>query len=131
VIDVRLTKLEVAVMNALWDLGPSPIRDIHRALPGKRQPAYTTVQTIVYRLEAKNAVRRVSKIGGAHIFEALVSRQAAEGTLIDELVSLFGGRSQPVVAHLIDTGQLTAEDLDAARKRLAELSRRKKKGERS
>ena len=124
---MRLTRLEVAVMEALWELGPAPIREIHKAFTGHPRPAYTTIQTIVYRLEAKKAVRRVRKIGGAHIFQAAVSRSAAQGTLIDELVSLFGGRSQPVVAHLVDTGRLTKDDLKAAEKRLAELTRRKRK----
>ena len=124
---MRLTKLELVVMGALWELGPSPIREIHEAFAGGRRPmAYTTVQTIVYRLEAKKAVRRVKKIGNAHIFEAAVSRSVAQGRLIDELLSVFGGRSQPVMAHLIDTGKLTAEDLKVARRRLRDLARKEK-----
>jgi predicted transcriptional regulator len=113
-------------MDALWKLGPSPIREIHESLSGHRRPAYTTVQTVVYRLEAKKAVRRLKKIGNAHIFEPTVSKAAAQGTLIDELLSLFGGRPEPLVAYLVDSGRLTTEDLKAARKRLAELTRKDK-----
>src|SRR5215216_4621876 len=103
-------------MEALWGAGPSSIREIQEAMPEKQRPAYTTVQTMVYRLEGKKAIRRVKKIGNAHIFEAVVSRSAAHRRLIDELLAFFGGRSQPVVAHLIDTGKLTLEDVQDAEK---------------
>jgi len=112
----RLTKLELQIMEALWGAGPSSIREIQEAMPEKQRPAYTTVQTMVYRLEGKKAIRRVKKIGNAHIFEAVVSRSAAHRRLIDELLAFFGGRSQPVVAHLIDTGKLTLEDVQDAEK---------------
>lgn len=118
----RLTKLEHQVMDALWDRGPASVREIQEAFPEKDRPAYTTVQTMVYRLEAKKAIRRVKKIGNAHIFEALVSRTAAQRRLIDELLTFFGGRSQPVVAHLIDAGKLTLEDVQEAEQTLRRLT---------
>src|ERR671924_2299075 len=110
----RLTKLELQVMEALWSRGALSVREIQEAFPEKDRPAYTTVQTMVYRLEAKKAVRRTKKIGNAHIFEAVVSRAAAQRRLIDELLSFFGGRSQPVMAHLIEAGKLTLEDVQEA-----------------
>lgn len=118
---MRLTRFELRVMEALWAVGAASIREIQEAVEGTRRPAYTTVQTVVYRLEAKKAVRRVKKIGNAHIFEPAVTRAAAQSTLIDELLGAFGGRAQPVMAHLVETGKLTSADLDAARKRLREL----------
>ncbi len=111
-------------MDVLWTNGASSVREIQEALPAKRRPAYTTVQTIVYRLEAKGALRRTKKIGNAHIFEAAISRNAAQRRLIDELLSLFGGRSQPVMAHLIESGQLTLEDIQEAEKTLKKLARK-------
>jgi predicted transcriptional regulator len=109
-----LTKLEHQIMDALWTHGASSVREIQEQFPEKDRPAYTTVQTMVYRLEAKQAIRRVKKIGNAHIFEAVVSRDAAQRRLIDDLLSFFDGRIQPVVAHLIDTGKLTLEDVKQA-----------------
>ena len=110
-------------MEALWSLGASSIREIQEAFPAKRRPAYTTIQTTVYRLETKGALRRVKKISNAHIFEASVSRTAAQGRLIDELLGLFGGRTQPVMAHLIETGKLTLEDVLEAERMLKKLTR--------
>ena len=107
----RLTRLELQIMEALWTAGASSVREIQEAFPARDRPAYTTVQTMVYRLEAKGAVRRLNKIGNAHVFEAVVSRNAAQRRLIDELIDLFGGRSQPVVAHLIESGNLTMADV--------------------
>jgi predicted transcriptional regulator len=111
-------------MEALWSLGTSSVREIQEYFPAKTRPAYTTVQTMVYRLEAKKAVRRVKKIGNAHIFEALVSRQTAHRRLIDELLAFFGGRIQPVVAHLIDSGKLTLDDVHEAERTLRRLSKK-------
>jgi predicted transcriptional regulator len=111
-------------MRALWDRGAISIREIQEAFPERDRPAYTTVQTTVYRLETKNAVRRVRKISNAHIFEAVVSRNAAQGRLIDELLSVFGGRAQPVMAHMIETGKLTLEDVRQAEKTLRRLVRK-------
>jgi len=120
----KLSKLELQIMEALWKNGTSSIREIQEAFPEEERPAYTTVQTIVYRLEAKTAVRRVKKISNAHIFEATVSRNAAHGKLIDNLLGLFGGAAQPVMSHLIETGKLTLEDLKEAQKTLKELSKK-------
>ena len=103
-------------MDALWEQGPISIREIQTAFSGGDRPAYTTVQTMVYRLEGKKAIRRVKKVGNAHIFEAAISRQAAQRRLVDELLAFFGGRTQPVVAHLIESGKLTREDLRDAEK---------------
>jgi BlaI family penicillinase repressor len=122
----RLTKLELQIMEALWSVGASSIREIQEAFPAKGRPAHTTIQTTVYRLEAKGALRRVKKISNAHIFEASVSRNAAQGRLIDELLGLFGGRTQPVMAHLIETGKLTLEDVQEAEKTLKKLARKEK-----
>jgi BlaI family penicillinase repressor len=122
----KLTRLELQIMEALWDLGASSVREIQEAFPEKGRPAYTTVQTMVYRLEAKKAVRRVKKIGNAHIFDALISRGAAQRRLIDELLSLFGGRSQPIVAHLIESGKLTLDEVQEAEKTLRRLARKDK-----
>jgi predicted transcriptional regulator len=119
----KLSKLELKIMEALWTLGPSSVREIQESLPAKRRPAYTTVQTIVYRLEAKNALKRKKKIGNAHIFEAVISQTAARRKLIDDLLGLFGGRAQPLMAHLIESGQLTLADIEEARKALRETAR--------
>ena len=105
-------------MEALWSRGPCSVREIHNTFPAKKRPAYTTVQTMVYRLEAKRVLRRVKKIATANIFEASVSRDAAERRLIDDLLSLFGGRSRPIMAHLIQSGSLTIEDIREAEKAL-------------
>lgn len=120
----RLTKLEMQIMEALWSLGASSIREIQEAFPERKRPAYTTIQTTVYRLEGKGALRRTKKISNAHIFEASVSRDAAQGRLIDELLGLFGGRTQPVMAHLIETGRLTLDDVQEAEKALRKLARK-------
>jgi predicted transcriptional regulator len=120
----KLTKLEMHIMEALWSNGPGSVREIQESFPAKDRPAYTTVQTLVYRLEAKNAIRRVKKIGNAHIFEAAVSRSGAEHRLIDELLSFFGGKSQPVMARLIETGQLTLDDVKEAEQLLKELEKK-------
>jgi len=120
----RLSKLELRIMEALWDGGAASVREIQDALPEKNRPAYTTVQTMVYRLEAKKAVRRVKKVGNALIFEAAISRTIAQRRLIDELLSFFGGRTQPVVAHLIDAGKLTLKDVQEAERTLRSLERK-------
>ena len=122
----RLTKLELQVMDALWTRGASSVREIQEAFPEKDRPAYTTVQTMVYRLETKKAVRRLKKIGNAHIFEAAISRNAAQRRLIDELLSVFGGRPQPVVAHLVETGKLTLDDVQEAEQLIRKLSKKEK-----
>jgi predicted transcriptional regulator len=123
----RLTKLEHQIMDALWTRGASSVREIQEAFPDADRPAYTTVQTMVYRLEAKKAIRRTRKIGNAHIFEAIVSRSAAQRRLIDDLLGFFGGRSQPVVAHLIESGKLTLEDVQEAEQLLRKLPKKDKR----
>src|SRR5262245_27145055 len=122
----KLTRLELQIMEALWSKGALPIREIQEAFPEKSRPAYSTVQTTVYRLEAKGAVQRVKKISNAHIFEALVSRRAAQGRLIDELLGLFGGRTQPVMAHLVESGKLTLDDVQETEKLLRKLAKKEK-----
>jgi len=122
----KLTKLEMQIMEALWNLGASSVREIQEAFPEEDRPAYTTVQTMVYRLETKKAVRRVKKVGNAHIFEAAVSRATAQRRLIDDLLAFFGGSSQPVMAHLIDSGSLTLEDVKEAERTLRRLGRKEK-----
>jgi BlaI family penicillinase repressor len=120
----KLSKLELQIMEALWSQGKATIREIQETFPEKQRPAYTTIQTTVYRLEGKKAVRRIKKVGNFHIFEAAVSRDAAQRRLIDELLALFGGSTQPVMAHLIESGKLTLEDVKEAEKILRKLERK-------
>lgn len=119
----KLTRFELDIMDVLWRRGVASVREIQEAFPQKRRPAYTTVQTMVSRLEAKKAVRRLKKIGNAYIFEAVITRDAAQRRLIDELLRFFGGRIQPVVAHLVDSGRLTLEDVEEAERALRKTSR--------
>jgi predicted transcriptional regulator len=119
----RLSKLDLQIMEALWTRGALSIREIQEFFPERRRPAYTTVQTTVYRLEVKKAVRRTRKISNAHIFEAALSRQVVQRRLVDEFLSLFGGRTQPVMAHLIESGRLTLEDVQEAERVLRSLSK--------
>jgi BlaI family penicillinase repressor len=122
----KLTKLELKIMDALWNQGSASIREIQETFPEKERPAYTTIQTTVYRLETKRAVRRIKKVGNFHIFEAAVSRDAAQRRLIDDLLALFGGRTQPVMARLIESGKLTLRDVKEAEKILRKLERKEK-----
>jgi BlaI family penicillinase repressor len=117
----KLTPLELRIMEALWDRGALSIREVQEAFPEQDRPAYTTIQTTVYRLETKKALRRVRKISNAHIFEAVITKDAARGRLIDELLSLFGGRTQPVMAHLVETGKLTLDDVREAEKLIRKM----------
>jgi BlaI family penicillinase repressor len=117
----KLSKLEHQIMDALWSRGASSVREVLEAFPEKGRPAYTTVQTMVYRLEEKGAIRRTKKIGNAHIFEAVISRASAQRRLVDELLAFFGGSSQPVVAHLIESGNLTLDDVKEAEHLLIKL----------
>jgi BlaI family transcriptional regulator, penicillinase repressor len=114
----KLTKLELQIMEALWNNGVCSIREIQEYFPENKRPAYTTVQTTVYRLETKKALRRFKKISNAHIFEAVISRNAAHRSLIEDLLSFFGGTPQPVMAHLIESGKLTMDDLKEAQEEL-------------
>ena len=120
----KLSKLELVIMETLWTHGARAIREIHDAFPKRGRPAYTTVQTMVYRLEAKQMVRRAKKISNAHIFEATITREVAERKLVDDLLGLFGGRAQPVMAHLIESGKLTMGDIKEAEKILRALTRK-------
>jgi BlaI family penicillinase repressor len=126
VTEPKLSKLEFQIMEALWTQGEASIREIQETFPARRRPAYTTIQTTVYRMEAKNIVRRVKKVGNFHIFAAAVSRSAAQRRLIDDLLALFGGRTQPVMAHLIESGKLTLEDVKEAEKALRQMERKDK-----
>src|SRR5260370_36234268 len=125
----KLTKLELQIMEALWTHGPCAIREIQEAFPKRTRPAYSTIQTTVYRLEGKKALRRVKKIGNAHIFEASISRGEAQGRLIDDLLSLLSGRLQPVMAHLIESRKLTLNDVRDAEKALLLFQERDEKEE--
>jgi BlaI family penicillinase repressor len=120
----KLTNLELRIMEALWSNGMCSIREIQETFPKRSRPAYTTVQTTVYRMEAKKKiVRRAKRISNADIFEATISREDAQGTLIDELLALLGGRAKPVMAHFVKSGKLTLDDVKEAEKMLRELSR--------
>jgi len=119
----RLSKLEFQIMEKLWAQGECSIREIQESFPAKRRPAYTTIQTTVYRMELKAVVRRVKKVGNFHIFAAIISRDAAQRTLIEDLLAMFGGRSQPVMAHLIELGKLSLEDVREAERTLKNLTR--------
>lgn len=122
----KLSKLEFQIMEALWEKGDSSIREIQESFPTKRRPAYTTIQTTVYRMEAKGVVRRARKVGNFHVFAASISRDAAQRRLIDELLTFFGGSSQPVMAHLIESGKLSLEDVKEAEKVLRKLPSKEK-----
>jgi predicted transcriptional regulator len=122
----KLTKLELQIMRALWTRGACSVREIQDAFPETKRPAYTTVQTIVYRLETKNAVRIVKKVGNANIFEAVISRTVAENRLIDDLLALFGGGVKPVIARLIESGKLTMNDVKDAEQTLRRISKKDK-----
>ena len=121
----RLSKLELQIMETLWTRGESSIREMQEAFPEESRPAYTTVQTTVYRLEAKKALKRVRKVGNFHMFAAAVSRRSAQRRFIDDLLLLFGGKSQTVMAQLIETGNLTLDDVKEAEKTLRALAPKK------
>jgi predicted transcriptional regulator len=121
----RLTTLELQIMEILWEHGPMPVRAVQERFSGTKRPAYTTVQTVMYRLEAKKALRRTSKTGNAHIFESTVTRASAHKRLIDEFIALLGGSIQPVMAHLVDAGRLTLDDVQRAEARLRDLQKKR------
>jgi BlaI family penicillinase repressor len=120
----KLTKLELQIMETFWTRGACSVREIQEAFPTAGRPAYTTVQTTVYRLERKKALRCVKRISNANIFEAAISRNEAQRRLIDELLALFGGRARPVMSHLIESGKLTLDDVKEAQKDLRKLARK-------
>ena len=123
----RLTKLELQIMDIFWTRGACSVREVQDAFPGTKKPAYTTIQTTVYRLESKKVLRIVKRISNANIFEAVISRDDAHGRLIDELLSMFGGATKPVMAHLVKTGRLTQTDIDEAEKALRKHSSERKR----
>jgi len=122
----RLTKLELQIMEAFWTRGACSVREVQEAFPEPGRPAYTTVQTTVYRLERKKALRCVKRISNANIFEAVISRKDAQGRLIDEMLALLGGRAKLVMAHLVESGELTLEDVKEADKALRRSSGKEK-----
>lgn len=121
----RLTKLELKVLEALWDKGACSVREIQETFSQPDRPAYTTVQTVVYRLERKKALRCVKRISNANIFEAIVSREDAQRRFVDELLSVFGGRASLLMAHLIESGKLTSKDIKEAQKVLLRSKKEK------
>jgi BlaI family penicillinase repressor len=120
----RLSRLELRIMEALWKHGTASVREIQETLPEKGRPTHNTVQTILTRLEVKKAVRRAKKISNAHIYEPMITRGATQRLLVDELLAFFGGRAAPLVSHLIDSGQLSLQDVEEARKALKKESNR-------
>ena len=121
----KVTRFELQLLEQLWKLGSASVREVQESLPEKDRPAYTTVQTIMYRLEDKKAVRRVKKVGNAHIFEALATRKAVYRRLVEDLLDLFGGSAAPMMAHLAESGKLSLEDIRNAERILARLEKKK------
>jgi len=121
--DTRLSKLEFQIMESLWARGELSIREIQETFPAKRLPAYTTIQTMVYRMETKGVLSRVRKIGNFHVFAPAITRESAQRSIINDLLAYFGGDSQPVMAHLIESGKLTIDDVKQAEKELRKLSK--------
>lgn len=122
----KFTRPELEVMEEFWNHGRLSIREIQESFPEPSRPPYTSIQTIVYRLEERGSLRRVRKIGNAHIFEAATSRQEARGHVLDDLLSLFGGRTQTVMAHLVESGKLTRQDIQEAERLINDLERKAK-----
>jgi predicted transcriptional regulator len=120
----KVTRFELELLEQLWKLGPASVREIQESLPEKNRPAYTTVQTIIYRLEEKKAVRRVKKIGNAHVFEALVTQKAVYRRLVDDLLEVFGGSAAPLMSHLVESGKLSLADVREAEKMLSRLEKK-------
>jgi BlaI family penicillinase repressor len=123
--NVKLTRFELEIMHVLWELGSASVREVQERLPEKKRPAYTTVQTIVRRLEEKGAVRKLKKIGNAFVFEPVVTRKSAHFRLINELLDLFGGSARPLMAHLAEAGKLSLEDVREMENMLARQSAQK------
>ena len=118
---VRLTKFEMQIMDAVWTRGEASIREMQEAFPAKKRPGYTTIHKMVYRMETKNVLRRVRKVGNFHLFAPTVSRESVERKLIDDLLAIFGGQSRPVIAHLIGAKKLTLEDVEFAEATLRQI----------
>src|SRR5260370_38842708 len=122
----KLTKLELQVLEAVWEKGACSVREIQETFPAPGRPAYTTVQTVVYRLERKKSLRCVKRISNANIFEAVISRKDAQRRFVDELLAVFGGRASLVMAHLVESGGLTLDDVKEAEKALRQSLRKDK-----
>ena len=122
----KLTPLELQIMEVLWTKGPSAVREVQEQFPEDGRPAYTTVQTVLYRLETKKIARRSRKIGNALIFEAVVSRSSAQRRMVDDFLALFGGQAQPMMAHLVQTGRLTLDDVRETERLIQELDKTEK-----
>lgn len=122
--DARVSRFELQLLEKLWDLGICSVREIQESLPEKDRPAYTTVQTMIYRLEEKGAIRRVKKIGNAHLFQAVLTRKSVYRRLISDLLNLFGGSAAPVMSHLIETGKLTLADIKELEKTVTALEKK-------
>jgi BlaI family penicillinase repressor len=127
----KLAHLELRIMDVLWKLGTSSVREIQEAFPAKDRPAYTTVQTTVYRLETKKVVRLVKRVGKANIYEPIVSQAEAQGRFIDDLLAMFGGRMRLLVAHLIESGKFTEKDVTEAEEVLRNLKKAARRKEKS
>lgn len=121
----RVTRFELQLLEKLWKLGTCSVREIQEALPKEHRPAYTTVQTMIYRLEQKGAVRRVKKIGNAHVFEAVLTRNAVRKRVVADLLDMFGGSPATVMSHLVETGRLTLADIREMEKELARMGKKK------
>ncbi|MGA8088237.1 MAG: BlaI/MecI/CopY family transcriptional regulator [Terracidiphilus sp.] len=119
----KLSKLEFKIMETLWAGNECSIRDIQESFPEKKRPAYTTIQTTVYRMEAKGIVHRLKKVGNFHVFRPAISRDAAQRRLMDDLLALFGGHAQPVMTHLVESGKLSLEDVKEAERLLRSLNK--------
>ena len=126
-VNTKLSRLEFSIMEALWRDGELSIREIQEDFPSRGRPAYTTVQTTVYRMEAKGVVQRTKKVGNFHLFAAAITREAAQRRLIDDLLAFFGGSGQPVMAHLVDSGKLSMDDVKEAERTLKQMSRKGKR----
>lgn len=120
----KLTPVELQIMDALWSLGPSSVRQVQEQFPEKNRPAYTTVQTVLYRLEGKKVARRTRKIGNAHLFEAIVDRASVQRRALDDVLRLFGGQAQPMMAHLVESGRLTMDDVREVERLIEELEKK-------
>jgi BlaI family transcriptional regulator, penicillinase repressor len=125
--EIRLSRLELQIMDVLWGREEASIREIQESFPETKRPAYATVQTTVYRLETKKAVRRTRKVGNFHIFAAIVSREATQHRMLEDLLALFGGQSRPMMAHLIEAGKLTLDDVEFAEKTLRTMEKKGRK----
>lgn len=121
----RVSRFELQLLEKLWQLGPSSVREIQESLPDEDRPAYTTVQTMIYRLERKGAVKRVKKIGNAHVFEAVLTRMAVHKRIVADLLDMFGGSPASVMSHLVETGQLKLADIKTIERELAKQEAKK------